>query len=148
MGRLILPEVGPAYVDANAAIYRFEGVEPYSTASAPLWDAIQDRTLLVVTSALTLLEVLVKPIRDGNDQLAATYRRVILETEGLECVAIDRKILNSAAQIRARCRLKTPDAIHAATALHLRTTVFITNDAGFRRVPGLNVVLLDEVVAS
>ena len=148
MGRLILPNSGPVYLDANSAIYRFEGIEPYSSASAPLWDALQDQSMTIVTSELTLLEVLVKPLKDNNDSLIELFRRTLLDTNGLDCVAIDREILSLAAQIRADSRLKTPDAIHAATALYAGATMFLTNDAGFRRVPGLNVVLLDDVVAS
>ena len=148
MGRLILPDPGPVYVDANSTIYWFEGIEPYAAASAPLWEAVQDQNMPVVTSLLTLLEVLVKPLREGDDFLIALYRKVLLDTKGLECLEIGEKVLTMAAQVRADCRLKTPDAIHAATALLAGTTMFLTNDVGFRRVPGLNVVILDEVASS
>jgi predicted nucleic acid-binding protein len=148
MGRLILPKTGPVYVDANAAIYRFEGIEPYASASAPLWEAIQEQTMPVVTSMLTLMEVLVKPLRDRDEFLIGVYRHVLLGTKGLECHEIGREILSLAAQVRADRRLKTPDAIHAATAIRAGVAMFLTNDSAFRRVPELNVVILDEVAAS
>ncbi|MEW6497003.1 MAG: PIN domain-containing protein [Cyanobacteriota bacterium] len=44
--------------------------------------------------------------------------------------------------------LKTPDAIHAATALNSSCTLFLTNDSGFRNVLSLPVVILSEVLAS
>jgi predicted nucleic acid-binding protein len=44
--------------------------------------------------------------------------------------------------------LKTPDAIHAATALACGSAMFVTNDGGFRKVPQLPVVVLSEVAAS
>ena len=148
MGRLILPASGPIYIDANSAIYRIEQIEPFASASAPLWEALQDRNIVIVTSELTLLEVLVKPLKDGNAPLIAVYREILLDTEGLECIEIDQEVLSLAAQIRANWRLKTPDAIHAATALQAGVTMFVTNDRGFLKVPGLNVVILDEVAAS
>ncbi len=148
MGQLTLPSTGNVCVDTNAVIYRVERIEPFLTASAPLWDALDACLASVVTSELTLLEVLVKPLRDGNTALASLYRTVLLGTAGFTCLPITRSILESAAQLRAAHQLKTPDAIHAATALAYGSSMFVSNDMGFRRVPGLPVVVLSEVAAS
>jgi predicted nucleic acid-binding protein len=136
------------YVDTNAVIYLVERIEPYLSASAPLWDALHAGTQAVATSQLALLEVLVKPLREGNAVVANLFRNVLLGTAGLSCLPITRGILEAAAQVRAQYNLKTPDAIHAATALDARSALFVTNDAAFRRVPGLNVAVLAEVAAS
>src|SRR5579885_1807997 len=108
MGQLTLPSSGNVYVDTNAVIYRVERIEPYLAASAPLWDALDAGSASVVTSELTLLEVLVKPLRDGNTALASLYRTVLLGTAGFTCVPITRTILEAAAQLRAAHQLKTP----------------------------------------
>jgi predicted nucleic acid-binding protein len=126
-------------------IYRIEQIEPYLTAAAPLWDALDAGTVQVATSELTLLEVLVKPLRDGNFTLAALFRSMLLGTAGLTCYPITRAVLESAAQLRAAQQLKTPDAIHAATAVAAGCTLLVTNDPAFRRVSGLNVAVLSEV---
>jgi len=55
-------------------------------------------------------------------------------------------ILERAAQLRAATNLKTPDAIHAATALEHGCTLFVTNDSTFRRVPGLPVTILADLL--
>jgi predicted nucleic acid-binding protein len=148
MGQLKLPAFGAVYVDTNAVIYRLERIEPYLTASGPLWDALDAGLASVVTSELTLLEVLVKPLRQGNSALASLYRTVLFGTIGLTSVPITRSILETAAQLRAVCQLKTPDAIHAATALEQGARLFVRNDAGFRRVAGLPIAVLNEVAAS
>jgi predicted nucleic acid-binding protein len=147
MGRLMVPATGAVYVDSSTVIYRVEGLEPFASASLPIWEALQDGNCQVSTSDLTLLEVLVKPVRDGNLNLVAIYRRVLLETEGLTSIPIDHDILELAAQLRATHRLKTPDSIHAATAIQSGAVLFVTNDTDFRRVPGLNVVILADVAA-
>src|SRR5262249_10392404 len=148
MGQLALPPSGAVYVDTNVVIYLVERIEPYLSASAPLWDALEAGTQTVVTSQLTLLEVLVKPLREGNAVVADLFRNILLSTAGLSCLPITRGILATAPQVRAQYNLKTPDAIHAATALDARSALFVTNDAAFRRVPGLNVAVLAEVTAS
>ena len=61
---------------------------------------------------------------------------------------VTRTILESAAQLRAGRQLKTPDAIHAATALAHGSSLFVSNDVAFRRVAGLPVAVLREVAAS
>ncbi len=148
MGHLAVPATGTVYVDTNAIIYRVELIEPYLTASAPLWDALDQGTVQVETSELTLLEVLVKPPRDGNAALVALFRSVLLGTAGLRCLPVSLRVLERAADLGARHGLKTPDAIHAATALIAGSVLLVTNDMGFQRVPGLPVTVLSEVVAS
>jgi predicted nucleic acid-binding protein len=136
------------YVDTNAIVYRVERIEPYLTASAPLWDALDQGVVEVETSELTLLEVLVKPLKDGNATLETLFRAVLLSTAGLNCLPISRQVIEQAARLRATHGLKTPDAIHAATAQIAGSALFVTNDAGFRRVSGLPVAVLSDVAAS
>src|SRR5262245_17137513 len=117
MGVIALPPAGTVYVDACAVIYQVEKTEPYFSAAAPLWDALDLGQQPVVTSDLCLLEVLVKPLRDANASLVNLYRTVLLGTAGLTCMPISRAILEAAAQLRASHGLKTPDSVHAATAI-------------------------------
>ncbi len=148
MGQLSLPPTGTVYVDANTLICRVERIEPYLSASAPLWDALDRGHVQVETSELTLLEVLVKPLKDGNLTLARLFRMVLLCTANLTCLPVSRQVLDRAADLRALHGLKTPDAIHAASALIQGSALFVTNDAGFRRVSALPAVILSEVAAS
>ena len=55
-------------------------------------------------------------------------------------------VFKDAARLRAETGLKTPDALHAATALRAGCALFITNDADFRRVPGLPIIVLDDLL--
>jgi predicted nucleic acid-binding protein len=57
-------------------------------------------------------------------------------------------VLRSAARLRSTVsKLRTPDAIHAASALADRVGLLVTNDPVFRTVPGLTVEMLDDVIA-
>jgi predicted nucleic acid-binding protein len=113
----------------------------------PLWDALDANQQDVVTSELSLLEVLVKPLRLADRMLESLFTGTLYGTPDFSCVPITRSILRAAAQLRADAGLKTPDAIHAATALESGCALFVTHDSAFRHVPGLNVVVLKEVVA-
>ncbi len=56
------------------------------------------------------------------------------------------QILREAARLRAITKLRTPDAIHAATALQIGCALFVTNDKGFKNVPSLPHVILDDLI--
>jgi predicted nucleic acid-binding protein len=67
-------------------------------------------------------------------------------TDDIQLFEVTQRILRSAAQLRSVTNLKTPDAIHAATALDAGCTIFLTNDGRLRAVPGLSIVVLKDVL--
>lgn len=81
MGTLALPSSGHVYIDANAVIYAIERIEPYCTALLPLWEAAQEGTLTIITSELTWLETLTKPLREGDQESAALFRALLTAQE-------------------------------------------------------------------
>jgi len=144
MGTLMLPPSGRVYVDSNAVIYAIERIEPYRTLLEPLWQATYDGRIAIVTSELTWLETLTKPIRDQNPQLEALFREFLSAPE-VTLIPATLPLWEQAARLRG-LGLKTPDALHAATALMQQCVLFITNDPIFHRVPNLPVVVLADVL--
>jgi predicted nucleic acid-binding protein len=134
------------YLDANAIIYSYEKVEPYRTILEPVWLGAGPSTYDIVASELSLLEVLVRPLQQANVNLQVGFNDLLLHSANVHMVPIARAVLERAAALWAATNLKTPDAIHAATALIEGCTLFVTNDALFRRVPGLNVTVLRDLL--
>jgi predicted nucleic acid-binding protein len=147
MGQLNLPDHAIVYIDTAIIIYTLEGNETYLAALTPLWDKFQSGNIELVTSELTLMEVLVQPLKTNNLALAADYEE-FLTTSAIQLVPVNRSTLKNAAQIRSTKNLKTPDAIHASTAIQHSCTIFLTNDRGFQNTLGLPVMLLDQVIQS
>ena len=145
MERLILPETGPIYLDAAAFIYSVERIEPYRTLLDPVWRHARSGRFSVVSSELVVLETLVKPLRDGNRVLEGFFRS-LLDSNEVRLVPATLSLWEQAAAIRAVTRLKTPDSLHAASAIHAECNLFITNDNDFRRVPELPVVVLKDFI--
>ena len=79
----MLPDFGSVYVDANTIFYRVEVVQPYMRATQPLWDAVDAGTQLVVTSEISLLEALVKPIQQRNVLLQQLFEGTLYGTRGM-----------------------------------------------------------------
>lgn len=93
------------------------------------------------------METLVFPLRNEDSLLINAYENLLL-SEPMQLIAINQSILRQAANLRASNSLKTPDAIHAATAISVNCDLFITNDKGFRNLSNLPVIILSEVLTS
>ena len=147
MGALVLPASGNVYLDANGFIYSVERIDPYRGLLDTLWQTVSTRQITVVTSELTLLEVLVKPLKVGDAPTATLFRTVLQHLPEVRMLPITKPILEEAAQLRATLGLRTPDAIHVATALSHSCALVVTNDSAFRRIPDLPVAVLHELVS-
>ena len=145
MGPLSLPARGPVYLDANAFIYSAERIEPYRTLLEPLWTEAYAGRFSIVSSELVVLETLVKPLRD-RDALVEGIFRSLFDSDEVTLLAATRPLWEEAARLRAEIGLSATDALHAATALRASCALFITNDTDFRRVQGLPVVMLNDLV--
>ena len=145
MGPLILPASGLVYIDANAIIYSVERIEPYRELLAPMWQEARSDLFTLASSELVVLETLIKPLREGNPRLEMLFRS-IFDTAEMELIPATLALWENAARIRASTGLKTSDALHAATALSADCALFITNDTDFRRVEGLPIVILDDLL--
>ena len=146
MGSLNVPSGGLTYLDANCVVYHIERIAPYVSLLAPVFQAAESRAIRLVTSELTLLECLVKPVRARDAELERLFRSVLLDSAELALIAISRAVLESAVRLRADQGLKTPDAIHAASALAVGCAAFYTNDSDFRSVAGLRTQVLRDAL--
>lgn len=147
MGTLNIPVSSLVYVDTSTVIYSVEKFPEYVPLLAPLWLKLQAGEIEIVSSELILMETLVLPLRNSNSILINAYEQLLISSE-MRLIPISQSILRQAANLRATSNLKTPDAIHVATALSVSCNQFITNDKGFRNVPGLPVVILSEILIS
>ena len=145
MGPLDLPLAGLVYLDASGLIYSVERVEPYRTLLRPMWQEAQDGSLTIVSSPILVIEALVKPLRDGNMEIELQYRE-LFASNAVRLLDASYQVFEDAARLPADTGLKTPDALHAATTLRASCALFITNDTDFRRVQGLPVVVLDDLL--
>ncbi|MEB3294721.1 MAG: PIN domain-containing protein [Synechococcales bacterium] len=144
MGQLSIADGAIVYLDTAPIIYSIERNPDYWQLLIPLWQKLQAGTIQLISSELLLLECLVIPIRTNNTVLINAYEQFLATR--IILFPVSETILRTATQLRAINNLKTPDAIHAATALNNTHTVFLTNDTGLRNVSGLSVTILKDVL--
>jgi predicted nucleic acid-binding protein len=128
------------FFDTNLFIYMFEGQEPYRTRMLEIRKRMMDRSDRLVTSAMTLGEVLVKPTKLGQTSLIEQYDRAIRSTS--EVVSFDAQVAWRYASLRATHTLRSADAIQLACAAHSGVDLFITNDVQLQKlnVPGIGFI--------
>ena len=92
-----------------------------------------------------MTELLVHPYRKQDiDQVNSIYA-LTSTYPNLSWVPVTLALADQAARLRAKYGLRTPDALHVATAIAGSATGFIGNDHAFRRVTELEILLLDTV---
>lgn len=144
----LIQELGAGNIGVDTAIfiYFIEEHPQFLPAIVPLFQEAEQGERDLVTSVLTLLEVLVVPYRAGNRILAERYEALLARSRGLRIVDLSRDQLRAAAQLRAATGVKTPDALQLVAALGAGCRAFLTNDRRLPPVPGLRVVELASCV--
>jgi predicted nucleic acid-binding protein len=133
------------FLDTAPLIYFIEGHSAYQAVLNQVFEANDNGKFNFITSSITLLEVLVKPLREGNTKLADQYKSILTNATGIEIFEITAEISVKAADLRAKYRLQTPDAIQMATAILNNANYFLTNDFRLASVPEIKCITLSEL---
>lgn len=132
--------------DTNLFIYLIEGKSLLSQQVVALRRKMRARGDQLLTSTLTLGEVLVKPLQMGDLKLSTVYQKGLTVSSVL--IPFDVKAAGAYARLRSDRSLRAPDAIQLACAATAGVDLFITNDARLhsKQVPGIGfIVPLDRV---
>jgi predicted nucleic acid-binding protein len=133
---------GRVGVDTSLFIYFMEEDPRFLPEIEPLFREADEGRRELVTSALTLLEVMVVPFRVGNLALAERYEQLLTRSRGILLIDLSRDQLRAAAQLRATAGMKTPDALQVAAALAAGCKAFVTNDRGIPAIAGTRILQL------
>ena|ERR1017187_3103517 len=129
------------FFDTNLFIYLLEDSGQRGARVSEIVERMSARRDELLTSTLTLAEVLVKPLSAGDVEWADRYER-LLNTPGVLMLAFDRLSARIYAQLRRDRTLTPPDAIQLSCAANARCDLFITNDERLSRkiVPGIQFI--------
>jgi predicted nucleic acid-binding protein len=132
-------------IDTSVFIYYLEANPLYIDKATEVFTWLERSPHSAVTSSLTMTELLVQPYRAGNETLVNQYYGLLSTYPNLDWVAPDLTIADTAARIRVEHRLRTPDALQAATAVCRGATALLTNDPDFARVAEVEVGVFDRL---
>jgi len=136
-------------LDTAIFIYHFEENPAYLPLTRELLSGIEMGTRRGVTSTITLMEIIVKPLALGRQDVARKYEALLVNFPNLAMVDLDRDVIRQAARLRAEYRIRPPDALQASASLLQGADAFITNDRHLERLQErLDVVILDDFIGS
>lgn len=133
-------------LDTSIFIYQLQQNIRYLPFTGDIFSWLDLPDSEAIVSTVTMTELLVQPLREGNDSVADQYYSLLTRHPNLHWRVPVLPVARLAAQYRAQYRLKTIDALIAATAVHASATGLITNDAALSRVEGLDVLVLESLL--
>jgi predicted nucleic acid-binding protein len=133
-------------LDISVFIFQLEGTPKYAELVHSIFQWLEEPGSCGITSTVTMLELLVHPYRRADEDTVNRYYALLSTYPNLSWVDFSLPVADEAARLRAKFNLKTPDAIQAASILSLSATGFITNDPVFNRLPGLDILVLDNLL--
>ena len=132
-------------LDTAVWIYHFEGSPAHGQAADSVLEAVAQGRVEGLASEFVLLELLVAPLKKGTPDIADEIELALLHFPHLHLAPVTREVFVRAAEIRARHGMRTPDAIMLATALECGATLAVTNDAAWRKIQEIDVLLLRDL---
>lgn len=133
-------------IDTSPLIFFIEEHPTYGPLLDTFFEAVSRGEIQLITSAVTLLEVLVHPIRHDDEPLAQRYNDILLSSPHIATISVTPLTAQVAAELRAERNLKTPDAIHLATAITHKADAFLTNDRDFGDTSSVRILKLRDLV--
>jgi predicted nucleic acid-binding protein len=138
-----IPEGCLVGLDTMIWIYETEGHPAFGPVAHPFF---AQRLALgnnrAGSSLLTLGELLVQPLIAGQLSLIHRYRQQFTAAPNFTAWDITRDVVEQAAELRAKYRLKMLDALHLASAVMNRADLFLSNESAFRKVTEIKVLVL------
>jgi predicted nucleic acid-binding protein len=134
-------------LDTSIFIYHMEAHPDYLQITHEILSRMEQRKFQAFTSAITLMEINVRPLKLGREDIARKYEALLTNYPNLTIVDIDRDVARLAAKLRAGFNLRPADALQAAACLSRRAEAFITNDQNLKRLEKVfPVFLLNELI--
>jgi uncharacterized protein len=127
--------------DTNLFVYLFEDYRVLSKRTEELRAKMLTRGDQLLTSTLTIGEVLVKPLERGATDVCQQYEKAITSTAVV--IAFDLKAAKIYASLRLDRSLRAPDAVQLACAASVGVDLFVTNDTRLqgKHVNGIHFVV-------
>lgn len=131
-------------LDTQILIYHFENHPKYSGLTSEILKAVQTGSCRCIVSEISLLEILVHPLRLDRQDIADKYEILLTNFPNLMLAPVTRNIILKAASIRAATNLKSPDSLILATAIDHDATLAITNDISWKKITKLRIACLED----
>jgi len=142
-----LMDVEHIFLDTMFFIYHFEDNERFLRLTTDLLNLVEKGQIRCSTSYLTMMELLIKPMKLNRQDLVEEYRMIFETFPNLSMIPLDKSVAYLAATFRALYNLKSADSIQLASAAFAKCDLFLTNDKDLIQIKELKINYMDEIVS-
>jgi predicted nucleic acid-binding protein len=129
-------------IDTQILTYVVEGHRTFGRPALRIIQSIEAREYAGVFASIGVIELLTGPKKAKRYDLVFLYRQLIQRYPNLSIINLNERIIELASDVRAQYNIRTPDAIHIATAIDAGAGIFYTNDRNLKRVKEIKVQTL------
>ncbi|HEY5056069.1 MAG TPA: PIN domain-containing protein [Acidobacteriaceae bacterium] len=136
-----IDQVTHVFWDTNLFIYQWDVGSVFHRSVVQLRKKMVQADVQLVTSTMTLGELMAGPRRDGQEELAMRYRAAVAQSAVV--VPFDDHAADLYSRIRAKSRIRQPDGIQLACAAAHGAELFVTNDGDLQglQIPRIHFIV-------
>ena len=131
-------------LDAMGFIYHFEKNPTFGPLTKTLFQYLQEGKIQGIISVLVVGEILTGVKKMGDEKMGLIYRHIFSTFPNLVVTDITLETMEIMSDLRVKYGLRTPDAIHIATALLHKVQAFVTNDKQLTQVKELDIIVWED----
>jgi len=140
-----LDQLQTVFIDTAPIIYYIEAHPQFGPLAKEIVDSFRSGKLIALSSVITLVEVLPKPIERGNDELARKFSKFLKTGKNIKLLDISADIAELAGRLRGQYKsLRALDAIQIAASISAGAGAFITNDVKLRQIKEVKSIILKD----
>jgi len=133
-------------IDSSIFIYKFEQHKKYEPLCSVVFERLSSNKLNIVTSVITVAEILTKPLELKDQKIVELYETVFAGLPNFELIELDYSLAQQAAELRAKYQILLPDAFQIAASMKSNAQIFLTNDKKLKKVKELQILCLKDYV--
>ncbi len=133
-------------LDSSVFIYFLEDNPKFSNLAEVIFELAEKGRISIVSSVLVSVEVLTGYRRAKNDVAEDEFKQMLKNFPSIEICETSYKLVDHIVNLRTKYSMKTPDAIHVATAIEHKADVFVTNDRQLKKVKEIGILCLGDYV--
>lgn len=133
-------------MDTSVFIYYFEDNEKFIPFIKPLFEIIEEGEVIGEASVLSLMEIILKPMREKNEYLVDQYNILMNSYPNFKVLPIDKNVINEAVTLCVKYDLNPPEALQVATAIAYKANAFVTDNAKLKKIKEIEVIVMEETI--
>ena len=131
-------------LDSMGFIYFLEDNPRFADLAEVVFESAEKGHATIVSSVLATIEILTGYRKAKDIALEDELKQMLQDFPNIEIHDLDASLIDRVVDLRAKYNIKTPDAIHIATAIERMADIFLTNDSDLVKIKEIKIIYLGD----